>query len=214
MDEISILIADDHKLIREAWSFVLNSDPRFHIVSACGDAKEAVKQAKAKKPRIILMDINMEPFTGLEATQKIRIVSPSSRIIGVSMHAEAGYAMKMLKLGAFGYLTKNSSQEELINAILAVNEGHKYISREIKNNICDLVLNEKQDTPSINSLTRREIEVADCVKEGFSSRKIGINLNISVKTVEAHRHHILQKLKLNNSISLVKFININSYQIT
>jgi DNA-binding NarL/FixJ family response regulator len=211
MHEINILIADDHKLIREAWSFILNSDPRFHVVSECENAEEAVKEARAKSPHIILMDINMEPFSGLEATRKIRIESPFSRIIGVSMHAHPGYAMKMLKMGACGYITKNSSREEMINAILAVNGGNKYICHEIKNNICDQVLNEKEDIPNLNSLTRREIQIIDSIKEGFSSRKIGEDFNIAVRTVEAHRHNILKKLKLKNSISLVQFINSNPY---
>jgi DNA-binding NarL/FixJ family response regulator len=213
MNKINILIADDHKLIREAWSFILNSDPRFHVISECGNADEAVKEAKAKSPRIVLMDINMEPFSGLEATRKIRIESPFSRVIGVSMHAVPGYAMKMLKMGAFGYITKNSSREEMINAILAVNDGKKYICQEIKNNISDQVLNAEEDTPNINRLTRREIQIVNSIKEGFSSRKIGEDFNIAVRTVEAHRHNILKKLKLKNSISLVKFINSDSYQI-
>ncbi|HEY4875617.1 MAG TPA: response regulator transcription factor [Puia sp.] len=213
MDKINILIADDHKLIRDAWSFILNSDSRFDVISACGNAEEAVQEAKAKSPHIILMDINMEPFSGLEATRKICIESPSSRVIGVSMHAHPGYAKKMLKMGAFGYITKNSSSEEMINAILAVNDGNKYICEEIKNNLCDQVMNEKNDTPKLNSLTRREIQIVDSIKEGFSSRKISEDFNIAVRTVEAHRYHILKKLKLKNSISLVKFINSDPYKI-
>jgi DNA-binding NarL/FixJ family response regulator len=213
MHKISILIADDHKLIREAWSFLLNSDPRFHVVSECGNAEEAVKEAKEKNPHIILMDINMEPFSGLEATRKIRIESPSSRIIGVSMHDHPRYAMKMLKMGAVGYITKNSSKEEMINAIFTVNDGNRYICQEIKNNICDQVLNEKDDVPNLNSLTRREIQIVDSIKEGFSSRKISEDLNIAVRTVEVHRHNILKKLKLKNLKSLGGFINNDYYQI-
>ena len=88
----------------------------------------------------------MEPFSGLEATRKTLIESPSSRIIGISMHTHPGYAMKMLKMGALGTSLKNSSSEEMINIILALNDGKKYISQEIKNNICDQVLNVKDDT--------------------------------------------------------------------
>ena len=94
MEKISVLIADDHKLIRETWSFILNNDPRFTVVAECGDSEQAVEMAKNKKPQIVLMDINMLPISGFEATEKIRKVSPASRIIGISMHSQPAYAKK------------------------------------------------------------------------------------------------------------------------
>lgn len=207
MQKVSILIADDHKLIRETWSFILNNDPRFEVVAECGDSEEAVEVARAKRPNIILMDINMTPISGFEATEKIRKVSPASKIIGVSMHSQPAYAKKMLQIGARGYVTKNSSKEEMIKAIMEVQNGNKYICDEIKNNISELVLEENKDTPNVNALTEREIQIINLIKEGFSSKEIATQLNISLKTVEVHRHNILKKLKLKNSASLVNFIN-------
>ena len=113
----------------------------------------------------------------------------------------------MLQIGEKGYLTKNSSKEEMIKAILEVNSGNKYICDEIKNNISELVLEENKDTPNVNALTEREIQIINLIKEGFSSKEIANQLNISLKTVEVHRHNILKKLKLKNSASLVNFIN-------
>ena len=136
MEKISILIADDHKLIRETWSFILNNDSRFVVVAECCDSEQAVEMARTKKPQIVLMDINMTPISGFEATEKIRKVSPGSKVIGVSMHSQPAYAKKMLQIGARGYVTKNSSKEEMITAILEVHAGNKYICDEIKNNIC------------------------------------------------------------------------------
>ncbi|MBL0134973.1 MAG: response regulator transcription factor [Chitinophagaceae bacterium] len=207
MQKVSILIADDHKLIRETWSFILNNDPRFEVVAECGDSEEAVEVARVKRPNIILMDINMTPISGFEATEKIRKVSPASKIIGVSMHSQPAYAKKMLQIGARGYVTKNSSKEEMIKAIMEVQNGNKYICDEIKNNISELVLEENKDTPNVNALTEREIQIINLIKEGFSSKEIATQLNISLKTVEVHRHNILKKLKLKNSASLVNFIN-------
>lgn len=207
MQKVSIMIADDHKLIRETWSFILNNDPRFEVIAECGDSEEAVEVAKNKRPNIILMDINMTPISGFEATEKIRKVSPASKIIGVSMHSQPAYAKKMLQIGARGYVTKNSSKEEMIKAILEVQSGNKYICDEIKNNISELVLEENKDTPNVNALTEREIQIINLIKEGLSSKEIATNLNISLKTVEVHRHNILKKLKLKNSASLVNFIN-------
>jgi DNA-binding NarL/FixJ family response regulator len=207
MEKISVLIADDHKLIRETWSFILNNDPRFNVVAECGDSEQAVEMAKSKKPQIVLMDINMLPISGFEATEKIRKVSPASRIIGISMHSQPAYAKKMLQIGARGYVTKNSSKEEMINAIMEVHSGNKYICDEIKNNISELVLEENRDVPNVNALTEREIQIINLIKEGQSSKEIAMTLNISLKTVEVHRHNILKKLKLKNSASLVNFIN-------
>lgn len=207
MEKISILIADDHKLIRETWSFILNNDTRFIVVAECGDSEQAVDMARTKKPQIVLMDINMTPISGFEATEKIRKVSPGSKVIGVSMHSQPAYAKKMLQIGARGYVTKNSSKEEMITAILEVHAGNKYICDEIKNNISELVLEENKDVPNVNALTEREIQIINLIKEGQSSKEIAQSLNISLKTVEVHRHNILKKLKLKNSASLVNFIN-------
>ena len=207
MEKISVLIADDHKLIRETWSYILNNDERFQVVAECGDSEQAVEVAKQKRPNIVLMDINMLPISGFDATERIRKVSPASRIIGVSMHSQPAYAKKMLQIGAKGYVTKNSSKEEMIKAILDVHNGGKYICVEIKNNISELVLEENRDVPNVNALTEREIQIINLIKEGQSSKEIASTLNISLKTVEVHRHNVLKKLKLKNSASLVNFIN-------
>jgi DNA-binding NarL/FixJ family response regulator len=207
MEKITILIADDHKLIRETWTYILNSDERFEVVAECGDAEQAVELAKELNPDIVLMDINMAPFNGFEATEKIRKVSPESRIIGVSMHSQPAYAKKMLQVGARGYVTKNSSKEEMFTAISEVFRGNKYVCDEIKTIISDQLLDDNQDIPSINSLTEREMQIIHHIREGHSSKEIATQLDISLKTVEVHRHNILKKLKLKNSASLVNFIN-------
>ena len=100
MDKITILLVDDHKLIRESWSFILNSDPRFQVVGETNNADEAVEIAKEKKPKIILMDINMTPVNGFEATKLVRKFSPGSKVIGISMHSMPAYARRMLQMGA------------------------------------------------------------------------------------------------------------------
>jgi DNA-binding NarL/FixJ family response regulator len=207
MEKINVLIADDHKLIRETWSYILNSDPRFQVIAECGDSEQAVEVTKIKRPHIVLMDINIMPISGFEATERIKRVSPSTKVIGVSMHSQPAYAKRMLQIGAKGYVTKNSSKEEMIKAILEVNDGSKYVCEEIKNNISELVLEENKDIPNVNALTEREIEIINLIKEGHSSKEIAAALNISLKTVEVHRHNVLKKLKLKNSASLVNFIN-------
>jgi len=213
MRKISILIADDHKLIRETWAYILNNDPRFEVVGSCGNAEESVALSRTLKPNVILMDINMAPVSGLDATQQIRKFLPEARIIGVSMHSQPAYAKKMLQIGAKGYVTKNSSKEEMIRAILEVHAGNKYICEEIRNIVSDQLLDDKEISPDINVLTEREMQIINHIKEGFSSKEIALDLNISLKTVEVHRHNILKKLKLKNSASLVNFINTNTAYI-
>lgn len=207
MEKINVLIADDHKLIRETWTYILNSDARFAVVADCGDSEKAVEMCRQLRPHIVLMDINIAPISGFEATERIRKASPGSNVIGVSMHSQPAYARRMLQLGGKGYVTKNSSRQEMITAILEVSNGSRYICEEIKKNITELGLEENRDTPNVNSLTDREIQIINFIREGHSSKEIAAHLNISLKTVEVHRHNVLKKLKLKNSASLVNFIN-------
>jgi DNA-binding NarL/FixJ family response regulator len=206
MEKITILIADDHKLIRETWSFILNSDPRFQVISQCSNGEEAIAEAQRLRPKVVLLDINMSPVSGLEATQQIRKFSPASKIIGVSMHSQPAYVKKLLKLGAHGYVTKNSPQNEMFEAITEVQKGGRYICSEVKTILSEQAFDEESNA-GINSLSNRELEIIKYIKDGLSSKEISTELNISLKTVEVHRHNILKKLNLKNSAALVNFIN-------
>lgn len=207
MEKISILLVDDHKLIRESWSFILNSDPRFTVIGETSNVDAAVEIARQHKPRIVLMDINMTPVNGFEATKLVRKYSPGSRIIGISMHSMPAYARRMLQMGAMGYVTKNSSKDELLAAIIEVNNGEKYVCDEVKNILAQQELVEEGGAPDMNVLSRREIDVVQLIKEGLSSKEIAVRLEISLKTVEVHRYNILKKLNLKNTAALVNFIN-------
>jgi len=207
MDKITILLVDDHKLIRDSWAFILNSDPRFLVVGETDSGEEAIQLAMEKKPSIILMDVNMTPLNGFDATKQIHKVSPDSKIIGVSMHSMPAYAKRMLQLGAMGYVTKNSSRQEMVNAIVEVNSGKKYICEEVKNILAQQELDEDSGVADMNALSRREIDIVKLLKEGMSSKEIALQLDISLKTVEVHRYNILKKLKLKNTAALVNFIN-------
>lgn len=209
---ISILIADDHKLIRETWTYILNKDARFKVIGSCANSEEAVKMSEQKRPDVVLMDINMAPFSGIEATRQIREVSPGSKVIGVTMHSQPAYAKKMLQLGASGYVTKNSSREEMVNAIVEVSKGNKFICDEIKDSLADSTT-DPEAVKAINSLTEREMGVIKLIRQGFSSKDISAKLEISIKTVEVHRHNILKKLKLKNAASLIYFMNTSSAMI-
>ena len=208
MGKITILLVDDHKLIRDSWSFILNSDPRFKVIGETSSGQEAIKIAVKNKPSVILMDVNMSPLSGFDVTKDILELSPASRIIGVSMHTMPAYARRMLKLGAWGYVTKNSSKDEMITAIEEVNKGKKYICKEVKDILFSQELNEGSEKPGdLNDLSRRELDVINLIKVGLKSKEIALKLDISTKTVEVHRYNVLRKLKLKNSVSLVNYLN-------
>ena len=206
MAKISIMIVDDHTLIRETWSFLLGRDENFEVVAEVGDGEQAVEIAKQKRPGIVLLDINMVPLNGFDVLKLIRKFSPGSKVIAVSMHSQPAYAKKMLRLGAKGYVTKNSPRHEMIDAINDVNAGNIYICKEVKNILSEQMLGEEHGS-GLNLLSEREIEVINQIKDGLSSKEIADRLGISIKTVEVHRHNILKKLKVKNTASLINFIN-------
>jgi DNA-binding NarL/FixJ family response regulator len=207
MEKITILIADDHTLVRECWSYVLNDDPRFRVVAESKTGEEAVELAKNLRPNIVIMDINLPGIDGIEATQLIRKYSPGSKILGVSLHTQPAYARKIMQKGAMGYITKNSSCEEMFKAIIEIHNSRKYVCEEIKNILSEQVLNGDDSANGLNSLSRREIEIIGFIKKGYSSKEIGDALGISVKTVEVHRYNILKKLNLKNAAAMVNYIN-------
>lgn len=207
MEKISILIADDHTLVRETWSFILNTDARFSVIAESGSGEEAIELAKKLRPNIVIMDINLPGMNGIEATQQIRKYSPGTKILGVSLHTQPTYARKMIQKGAMGYVTKNSSREEMFKAIMEIQAGKKYICEEIKNILSEQVISGEDQQTGLNSLSQREIEIISYIKKGFSSKEIADSLSISVKTVEVHRYNILKKLNLKNAAALVNFIN-------
>ena len=213
MKKVSIMIVDDHTLIRETWSFLLGKNENFDVVAECGDGERAIELARDKRPDVVLLDINMAPMSGFDVLKMIRKFSPSSKIIGVSMHSQPAYAKKMLRLGAKGYVTKNSPRQEMLEAIAEVSNNRIYICQEVKNILSDQLLNNDQVNPDINNLSDREMQIVRALKEGLSSKEIAAELSISLKTVEVHRHNILKKLKLKNTVSLINFINSQAFDI-
>jgi DNA-binding NarL/FixJ family response regulator len=207
------MIVDDHTLIRETWSFLLGKNENFDVVAECGDGERAIELARDKRPDVVLLDINMAPMSGFDVLKMIRKYSPGSKIIGVSMHSQPAYAKKMLRLGAKGYVTKNSPRQEMLTAIAEVSRNQVYVCQEVKNILSEQMLNGDQVNPDINNLSDREMQIVRALKEGLSSKEIASELNISLKTVEVHRHNILKKLKLKNTVSLINFINSQAFDI-
>lgn len=214
MDKITILIVDDHKLVRETWSFILNTHPHFLVIGEAGSAEDGIELAKRLHPQVIVMDINLPGINGIEATQQLRKCVPKAKVLGVSLHTQPTYAKRMMQNGAMGYVTKNSTREEMFTAISEVSQGRKYICNEIKFILSEQLLLGSDNVPSIHSLSARELEVISRLKNGYSSKEIADQLSISLKTVEVHRYNILHKLKLRNTAALINYINNNQLELT
>jgi DNA-binding NarL/FixJ family response regulator len=204
--KIRIIIADDHLLIAETWATLINMDPDFEVVKVYDNTKTMIDEITEIKPDIAILDININPFSGIEATKMIKKLAPGTRIIGVSMHNQPSFAKKMLRNGAMGYVTKNSTKIEMYDAIRAVMKGDKYICAEIQRNITNQMLVDDDDN-KLSTLTEREIEIIKLIKNGSTNKEIAEQLFLSPRTVETHRARILKKLDLKNSLSLVKYIN-------
>jgi two-component system invasion response regulator UvrY len=207
MEKITILVTDDHTLIRQTCSMILNADPRFKVVAESGSGEQAVEMVKELQPNIVIMDINLPGMNGVEATKLIKKISPGTKILAVSMYTQPLYAITMIKQGAKGYVTKNSSHREFYHAIIEIHNNRTYLSNDVKAILADQMLSDDKQKDGINSLTSKEIEVIKFIKNGCSSKEIANLLGIAKKTVEVHRHNILKKLNLKNTAAMVNHIN-------
>ncbi len=208
MKEITVMIVDNHTLIRETWARLLGLYEQYKVIANVGDGQEAIDAAQEKKPDLMLLDINMTPVNGFEVLKMVRKYSPMTKVVAVSMHSQPAYAKKMLRGGAKGYITKNSPSDELMFAIDEVLAGNTYVCKEVKNILTEQSFTSDEDgNGNIQQLSEREMQIISFIRDGLSSKEIAKELFISVKTVEVHRYNILKKLKIKNSTALIQFIN-------
>lgn len=206
MNKKTLIIIDDHKLVRESYLFLFSHFDTIEVVGESGHFDEAIDLVKTKRPDVVLLDINLQNASGFDAIPLIRKYSPVTKVIGVSMFSQPAFAKKMIQLGARGYVTKNSPRREIFKAIEAVCSGSTYVCAEIKNILSEQTFSDEVKTTGIKDLSLREIQIIKLIKEGLSSKEIARELWISVKTVEVHRYNILKKMKLKNSAALVNSI--------
>jgi DNA-binding NarL/FixJ family response regulator len=212
MKKTSILIIDDHRLLRQTWSFILNNNPLFEVTGECDNATEAIGMVASLRPEIIILDINLPGISGIEAVPLLLRSCPNSKILGVSMHTQPAYARKMIKDGAMGYVCKSSSSKELFKALEEIRDGRKYLCHGTKEMLAKQIMGDEEGK-NVGILSGRELEIIRFIKKGFSSKQIAKELFIAVKTVEVHRYNILKKLNLRNTAALVNFITSNNIDI-
>ncbi len=206
---IRLVVADDHALLRQALRVLLESQPGLEVVGEATNGRDAVDTAERLLPDVVLMDMVMPGLNGIDATRQILKRAPSTRVLILTAYLEDERLLQALRAGASGYVVKNSDLEELLLAIQSVFRGNTYfsatVSAEISVNEVMLQAKQADGRTGYDLLTNREREVLQLIAEGLSNQAIGEELVISVKTVEAHRAHIMTKLHAKNRTDLIRY---------
>ncbi len=208
MSKIRVLICDDHTILREGIRLLLDSQPDMEVVAEAVDGRDAVEKAAACKPDVILMDIAMPLLNGLEATKQIRRMKPDARVLVLTMYESDEYVAQMLEAGAAGYVLKKVAGSELVYAIRAISQGEAFLYPSITKRLVEDYLRRVesgQERDTFDGLTDREREVLQLIAEGHTNKEIATLLNLSVRTVQNHRAHIMEKLGMHDRGELIKY---------
>ncbi len=202
---ISILIADDHTIMRHALKGSLNREPGIRVVADTNNGREAIQLAKKHSPDIVILDINMPKLNGIETAEELVKHNPGIKILALSMYCDPYYIHRMIQAGARGFIIKTCTFSELLRAVKAITGGSRYFCPEARETLAASPP-EIQATPSVIArLTDREIEILQQIAEGFTSLKISETLYISKRTVDIHRANIMKKLNINTIAGLTIF---------
>ena len=204
---IRTIIADDHKIIRDGLSSLLDHEEDIEVIAQAEDGHTTVELVRNMSPDVVIMDIGMPGLNGIEATRQVTSDSDFVKVVALSMHSDKKFVTEMLKAGASGYLLKNCAFEELANAIRTVMGGKTYLSPAMAEVVVENFVRKKpgDDQSAFSVLTNREREVLQLLAESSTTKQVARKLHISTKTVETHRLKIMNKLNLDNMVALTKY---------
>jgi len=204
---VKLVLADDHRLMREGLRTMLENQPDIEVVGEVGDGKAAVDLVRKLKPDVIVMDVNMPRLDGIDATRQIHADIPQTKVVVLSMHTERPFVYEIIRAGAAAYVLKDSAITELVQAIHAAMTGQIYLSPRIAGTLVDDFVHHapKQAPAEEINLTARELEVLQLLAQGKSTKEIAFHLRLSVKTVETHRRQIMKKLDIHSVAELTKY---------
>ncbi len=204
---IKILLADDHKIVREGVRVLLEKQPGMEVIAEAEDGRKALRLAQEKRPDVVIMDLTMPGLNGIEATRQITAIMPEVKVLVLSMHSDRRFVRSGLQAGASGFLLKDCDGEHLVRAIKAVTANQTYLCPRVSGVVVeDYVHGFSPSDASISPrLSGREREVLQLIAEGWSTKEIALHLHVSVKTVEAHRGNIMEKLSVRSIAELTKY---------
>ncbi|MFA5042874.1 MAG: response regulator transcription factor [Kiritimatiellia bacterium] len=205
---IRLLIADDHKIMRDGLKALVEKEADIAVVGEAESGRTTVSMAQKLAPHVVVMDIAMPDLNGIEATRKIVKTNPNVKIVALSAHADQHFVREMMAAGASAYILKDTAYEELVRAIREVMKGKKYLSSDIARGVLDTYVKLSRPAsanPAFVVLTDREREVLQMIAEGKSTKEIAGDAAVSVKTIETHRHNIMEKLGLHSIAELTKY---------
>ena len=203
----TILLAEDHHVVRQAFKVLLEGDPDWLVVGEAADGLDTVALAEQLHPDILLVDLMMPGINGLEVTRQVSRLSPETRVVVLSMHSDEAYVLEALRNGAVGYVLKGSTAKELMQALREVSMGRRYLSPPLSERALDDYVKRARDTDAdpYETLTTRERELLHLVAEGHSSSEIAGRMSISQRTVETHRTNVNRKLGLRTRADLIRY---------
>lgn len=199
---INILIADDHKVLRDGFISIFENVDDFNVVASVNNGKEVLKALSSTPVDVVLMDINMPELNGVEACKKISKKYPKVKVVALSMYRESSFVKRMKQNGAKGYLLKDDSAETIIDAIHEINKGKEYYSDQLKYHLYSEVFHEKRSNSTV--ITKREKEVLQLIANGMTNKEIGKKLFVSDHTIISHRKNLIEKFSAKNTAELVK----------
>ncbi len=206
---ITVLVVDDHPVVRKGLQTCLSRQPRIKVVGEAANGEEALRKTRELVPNVVLMDISMPGINGLAVTEQLRKEAPEVKVLIISMHKNKDAIFRVIQAGANGYVSKESPPEELLHAIESVYEGEAYFSEEIaRAALAEFVKNGGKKEP-FAQLTRREREVLVLIAEGKSNKEIADKLGIGVRTIETHRERIMRRLNIHSVAGLTKYAIAN-----
>ncbi len=216
MSAIRIFLVDDHQLVRDGIKALLMGAANLDIIGEASTGKECFEKIATNPPDILILDISLPDTTGIEITKRITVEYPDMHVLILSMYTNEDFIFNSVKAGARGYLPKNTSREELLNAIHAIFKGEEFFSDSISKIMLRSYVRKAKEDDSAPSrpavqLTLREIEILKLFAEGYINKEISDKLDISIRTVETHKNHIMKKLELKSTVELIKFAIKNKF---
>ncbi len=213
ISKITVLIADDHSVFREGLGILISNDEQIKVIGNAGNREEIFRYLSDTHVDVILMDIDLGKDNGIDITKEVKKDNPNVKVLALSMHEEGTYIFKMLEAGANGYLLKNTSSAELINAIKTVHGGDPFFSQQVSAKLLQQIQGKKElsKMTATAPLTRREKEILSLIAEEYSNSEIAEKLFISIRTVDTHKRNLIEKLNVKNTAGLVKYAIKNGF---